>query len=335
MLTGVSLKVIIAVTVRWLMLLPVSQTTNFVATLQVGLEQPLMEAGLESLAAVELRTNLGNQLGVELPATLIFDYPSIATLADYLTSTTAAITAPVRFLRRNAGIKVLCVKIRTSYRITRNCITGCTPILQWFGAQNFLLNAQVQPGVPVGRPAVDVLPKVYDIVKRQLGSAVSYDAPLMEAGLDSLGATELRNTLSEAFAAELPATAVFDYPSITSLAAFISSVVQPPSRAVPSGSAVVELEDGVVVMARSAAAANVRGHTTHVIGWSGRYPGAGQGLVGFWSSLTHGEDLPSVVPLQRWDANRMYSPDARDGTVYARLAVFIDNIASFDASLYR
>ena len=46
--------------------------------------------------------------------------------------------------------------------------------------------------------------------------------PLMEAGLDSLGAVELRTSLEAAFSMELPATVTFDYPSITALAKYIA-----------------------------------------------------------------------------------------------------------------
>lgn len=45
----------------------------------------------------------------------------------------------------------------------------------------------------------------------------------MEAGLDSLGAVELRNQLAALCPnAELPATLTFDHPTIDALAAFIS-----------------------------------------------------------------------------------------------------------------
>jgi acyl carrier protein len=45
---------------------------------------PLGDLGLDSLLAVELRNTLGGALSVSLPATLLFDYPSIEALTDYL-----------------------------------------------------------------------------------------------------------------------------------------------------------------------------------------------------------------------------------------------------------
>ena len=53
---------------------------------------PLMEAGLDSIGAVELRNAVSAKHGVELPATVTFDYPTIGKLAQYL----AAKTAPSR-----------------------------------------------------------------------------------------------------------------------------------------------------------------------------------------------------------------------------------------------
>lgn len=47
-------------------------------------DEPLMAAGLDSLGAVELRSSLGNHLGVTLPTTLLYDYQSVNALVGYL-----------------------------------------------------------------------------------------------------------------------------------------------------------------------------------------------------------------------------------------------------------
>ena len=46
-------------------------------------QQPLSELGLDSLLALELRTRLGDALGRKQPATLLFNHPSVAALADH------------------------------------------------------------------------------------------------------------------------------------------------------------------------------------------------------------------------------------------------------------
>ncbi|MEP5152676.1 type I polyketide synthase [Planktotalea sp.] len=51
---------------------------------QIDLNSPLMDMGLDSLVAVELRNTIAETLGVRLPSTLLFDYPSITKLAEYL-----------------------------------------------------------------------------------------------------------------------------------------------------------------------------------------------------------------------------------------------------------
>ena len=47
----------------------------------------------------------------------------------------------------------------------------------------------------------------------------------MEAALDSLGAVELRNALSQSFAIELPATLAFDHPSISAITTYIGDLI--------------------------------------------------------------------------------------------------------------
>ena len=57
---------------------------------EVAPDTPLIAAGLDSLSAVELRNVLQQQLGLQLPGTLVFDYPTPAALGAYLHQQLAA-----------------------------------------------------------------------------------------------------------------------------------------------------------------------------------------------------------------------------------------------------
>jgi polyketide synthase 12/myxalamid-type polyketide synthase MxaB len=60
---------------------------------QLPLNEPLSALGVDSLLAVELRNALSSALGLarRLPATLLFDYPSISALTDYLLANVVAV----------------------------------------------------------------------------------------------------------------------------------------------------------------------------------------------------------------------------------------------------
>ena len=87
-----------------------------------------------------------------------------------------------------------------------------------------------------------------DIVRGILSSDIAPSMPLMEAGLDSLGAVELRTAVSAAFSIPLPATAAFDHPTISALADYILSKAPAQQQQVQHYRSVLGLNIKCIIM---------------------------------------------------------------------------------------
>lgn len=86
-----------------------------------------------------------------------------------------------------------------------------------------------------------------------LGQCIGLDEPLMAGGLDSLGAVELQNAIAARFSTPMPATLVFDFPTLRALAPFVAAHAQPPQAAAASGTAVRQALQPVGAAGRAAA----------------------------------------------------------------------------------
>ena len=70
---------------------------------------------------------------------------------------------------------------------------------------------------------VDTCEVVCAIAQEVMGTIIDANAPLMSAGLDSLSAVDFVSTLATKLELEIAPTALFDHPTINSLASFLSS----------------------------------------------------------------------------------------------------------------
>eukprot|EP00966_Prymnesium_polylepis_P151582 3502364-Prymnesium_polylepis.1 len=133
------------------------------------------------------------------------------------------------------------------------------------------------------------LDTVLELARNTGGGDVDADVPLMEAGIDSLGAVELRNQLQSAVGSgSLPSTIVFDHPTARQLAV----VLQPKESTKPAPKPVSSAASGD-------AASTFKGAT--IGGASSLFP-AGAGSIQTVQLLVDcGRNVISEIPLSRWD----------------------------------
>jgi len=81
------------------------------------------------------------------------------------------------------------------------------------------------PGQRRGLVLAHLQHKALEVLGLDAGTAVGESRPLKELGLDSLMAVELRNALTRSIGHPLPATLLFDYPTLDALAAYLIRVL--------------------------------------------------------------------------------------------------------------
>jgi thioesterase domain-containing protein/acyl carrier protein len=79
----------------------------------VEVEKPLTESGMDSLSAVEFRNRLVIEYGVQLPNTLMFDHPTVASVSQYIAAEVSGGAreerSPVVKLNDRAGVPLVLI----------------------------------------------------------------------------------------------------------------------------------------------------------------------------------------------------------------------------------
>ena len=291
----------------------VQKLVNKMLGVDVTPDQPLMEAGMDSLGAVELRTALNKAFNVELPATVTFDFPTVNALAGCINTELEMVAQQEEEeeeiqhqASRQAAAAAAAVASAAAVARAAVASTSSATARQTLPPQN-----QQQK---VSLSSAEINRKVAITVQKLLGAEVAPDQPLMEAGLDSLGAVELRTALNGAFHVDLPATVTFDYPTIAALSAFIAAnleefqiedeeealeipavteIQHSPSRDMPIGLAELKLVQQTITPG-----------STAVVGISALYPTNSPlptsvpGVAAFAQGMKASEDFPRRIPLE-------------------------------------
>jgi polyene macrolide polyketide synthase len=146
------------------------------------------------------------------------------------------------------------------------------------------------------RTADDILAVVIRISTSLIkeGQPLNIDMPLMELGLDSLGATELVGRLSKEFGVPLSSTLVFSFPTVTAIAEHITDLLYEPD--VPRRLS----RYSIAIKARRPTAYS---DAMYVTGMACRFPGNINSLEALARLLADKATTTAEAPLSRWDTD--------------------------------
>ena len=163
-------------------------------------------------------------------------------------------------------------------------------------------------------------------------SLLTADAALMDVGLESLRAIELRDQLEDAMATPLPPSLVFDYPTARAIASFLSGL-QSDGTGGAAGHGPPRMAEAVAAPPPRhaiAAAAGAWGSAAYMHGLIVRAPARVCGMAALGRLVQSGADAVSTVPSARWAAPSR--PDHDDGRL--RRGGFLGGIDLFDAARF-
>jgi acyl carrier protein len=205
---------------------------------------------------------------------------------------------------------------------------------------------------------------VNGVIQDTLGYTVDRHAPLTESGVDSLSSLEIQNSLRAKVPAgiRIPATIVFDYPTVEKMSQFLVASKQPRKQLTkgtrPGHKPAVINADAA--SGRRSRRSGVKTRATRhiespneqnqdcmsdpddpiaIVGMASRFPGQNNDRVETWFDwLLEGQDAFIEVPHSRFDIDAVYRPGgqglSQPGSSYVRHAAFIDSAEMFDHAFF-
>ena len=153
---------------------------------------------------------------------------------------------------------------------------------------------------------------VATVMRKEAAQSLAIDQPIQQWGVDSILALEIREQLSSRVGLPLPASLIFEYPTLRALGQFVHDELF--GNAEPATAAV------------AAPSESATPHQIAIVGIGCRFPGSANDVEQFWSNLLAGVDGIVDRPESRFARG-----DAADEVGPVGL---IDDIEFFDAAFF-
>lgn len=278
---------------------------------------PIMEAGLDSLELLELKTLLSKKLGMELNSSFFFRYNTIDKITEYLSQN----------------------YINTEQEEPQQIELDVASLLHGntTGAVNIRENTvKSVETTGIEAKSEEITHLIRQSLKKILGEKrfqrFLSDTPLMEAGLDSLELLEFKTMLSKKLSMELSSTFFFQYNTIDKITRYLEKNLKDNDPTFPYDSSETR---GTCLPDNSSVRLNTKTKPgdVAVIGMAFRFPGGIQTREELWDLLVQGQSAVGQMPDHRviWPRD----VDIKGKKSYLSRGGFLPEIDKFDASFFR
>lgn len=151
---------------------------------------------------------------------------------------------------------------------------------------------------------------------------------LSEYGLDSIGVAGLFRAIRETFGLDLPASTIFEHPTLDALSMLLTDMLAGDPKALGDAAHSIHPDEQATptAPARSEAGAVARSEpAVAIVGMAGMFPGADDPDM-LWQNLVNEKDAIAAVPRGRW-ADAALEPSWRQGG-------FLAAVDRFDAAFF-
>lgn len=316
----------------------------FLQEADIDSDRSFVDLGLDSIVGVEWIKVINKHYGINISATRVYDYSTIAALASFIreeiekTIDTSSLTASLTTVINPPQVE------------KKDIVFVSAPVIKKSFSRE-MLQQQLQESLAAA---------LY------LSSAdIELDRSFVDLGLDSIVGVEWVKAINKQYNLQMSATRVYDYSSIQELANYllgeialhpaesetatvdVNMVAAPAMVAAVSGSLenffpLVTSFPTIVRRIKEnkgrknlASASGVVADKVAIVGMSGRYPKSSN-LQEYWDNLVAGTNAVTEVPANRWNVNDYYDPDpTKPGKIYCKWLGALDDVDMFDPLFFQ
>ncbi len=173
-----------------------------------------IDMGLDSIIGVEWTQTINKRYGMEIPATTIYDYPSIKELAAFLSNEIgkSSPVTPVDILSRKEPVAIPPIpQVETDHSSIESVID--------FGAKTEK-SAAVSWGASMESLEEELVVSLAEVLAMNCND-LDLDAKFIDIGMDSIISVEWVDTINKKYGTSVEAATIYHYPSIREFAKFL------------------------------------------------------------------------------------------------------------------